>query len=111
VLSPSSAVLFLQGAAQPHPDAAPAVGRLELGERVWTIDVAAGRLHAQPGEPAGADFSLRTDPETLVALIEAPDTLDAALAGGRAAVGGDTSALRTILQTAGSAPPAATAPD
>lgn len=109
-LSPSSAVLFLRCAAQPHPDAAPAVGRLELNERVWTIEVARGRLHAQPGEPAGADFFLRTDPETLVDLLESPDTLDAALADGSAAAGGDTSALRTILQTAGSIPPAATAP-
>lgn len=109
-LSPSSAVLFLQGAAQPQPDAAPAVGRLELNERVWTIEVAGGRLHAQPGDPARADFSLRTDPETLVALVEEPDALDAALADGSAAIGGDTSALHTILTTAGATRPAGMAP-
>jgi DNA-binding HxlR family transcriptional regulator len=103
-LSPSSAVLFLQGAARPDPEAAPAVGRLELDERVWTVGVAGGRLRAQAGEPAGADFSLRTDPETLVDLLEAPDALDAALADGSAAISGDRSALRAMLQTAGATP-------
>lgn len=109
-LSPSSAMLFLQGAARTVPDGTRAVGRVELNERVWTIKVARGRVDAQPGEPVGADFSLRTDPETLVALLDDPDTLDAALAEGSAEITGDGSALAKILQTTGSTPPVGKAP-
>lgn len=101
-LSATSAVVFLRSVARPDSDAAPAVGRLELNERVWTIEVAGGRVHAEAGEPPRMDFSLRADPETLVALVQAPQALDAAVADGRATISGDASALRRILQTAAS---------
>jgi DNA-binding HxlR family transcriptional regulator len=52
-LSAPSAVLFLQGVARPDPDAAPTVGRLELDERIWTIELAGGRLLLQTAH-AGA---------------------------------------------------------
>jgi hypothetical protein len=52
----------------------------------------------QPGEPASPDASLRTDPATFSALLEAPAALDAAVSGGSVAVAGDLSALRRLLQ-------------
>ena len=50
------------------------------------------------GEPARIDFSLHTDPETLVDLLDTPDAFDDAVAEGRATVSGDRSALHRILR-------------
>jgi DNA-binding HxlR family transcriptional regulator len=106
-LSATSAVLFLRTVTHPDPNAPPTVCRLELHERVWTIEIAAGQLQVQPGEPTRADVSVHTDPETLVALLEDSPALDAAVADGSVVVTGDTSALRRLLRTATSASPAA----
>jgi DNA-binding HxlR family transcriptional regulator len=96
-LSPSSAVLFLQGAVQPDPEAPPTVGRLELDERVWTIRADDGRVHATTGEPADPDFALRSTPDALAALVDDPDSLDAAIANRTATVSGDAAALARVL--------------
>jgi DNA-binding HxlR family transcriptional regulator len=98
-LSATSALLFLRGVAHPDPKAPPTTCRLDLDERVWTVEVAAGRVHVQPGEPARADVSVHTDPETLVALLEDRQALDAAMADGSLVVTGDASALRRLLPT------------
>jgi hypothetical protein len=58
----------------------------------------AGQVHVQPGEPAGADASLRTDPRTLNALLENPDLLADAISDGSAAAAGDLPALRRLLR-------------
>jgi hypothetical protein len=104
-LSATSALLFLRSVTHPNPNAPPTVRRLELDERVWTIEIVAGRVNVQPGEPTSVDVSVQTDPETLVALLEDPHALDAAVSDGN--VTGDTSALRRLLQTATLASPAA----
>jgi DNA-binding HxlR family transcriptional regulator len=106
-ISATSALLFLRGVAHPSPDAPPTVCRVELDERVWTIEIVAGRLDVQTGEPTAADVSIHTDPETLVALLDGSYPLDSAVADGSVVVTGDTSALQRLLQAASSGSPAA----
>jgi DNA-binding HxlR family transcriptional regulator len=96
-LSATSVLLFLRTCARPSPTAPGATYRLELDDRVWTVQTAAGQAVVQPGEPATADASLRTDPETLDALLEDPAALDAAIADGSVAAMGDLPALRRLL--------------
>jgi DNA-binding HxlR family transcriptional regulator len=104
-LSATSALLFLRDVMQPDPDAAATTWRLELDQRVWTVELAGGRVHVEAGEPMTAETSIRTDPETLVALLQDPRGLDAAVSDHSVAVAGDTSALRRILNAASVAPP------
>ncbi len=105
-ISATSALLFLRGIAQPDPYAPPAVCRLELDERVWTLEIVAGRVNVQTGEPTSADVSVNTDPETLVALLEGSHAFDAAVSDGSVVITGDTSALHRLLRTDTTAPPA-----
>jgi hypothetical protein len=74
------------------------VYRLELDDRVWAIQTGAGQIDIQPGEPARADASMATDPETLNALLYEPAGLDAAVANGRLVTQGDLAAVRRLLQ-------------
>jgi DNA-binding HxlR family transcriptional regulator len=97
-LSATSVLLFLRASARPDPEAPPATYRLELDNRVWTLRAEAGRLQVQPGEPASPDASLRADPATFNALLEAPAQLDAAMSDGSIVAAGDLSALRRLLQ-------------
>jgi DNA-binding HxlR family transcriptional regulator len=97
-LSATSVVLFLRSSARPDPGAPPTTCRLELDDRVWAIRAEAGRLHVQPGEPASPDASLRTDPASLNALLEASTEFDAAVSDGSVAAAGDLSALRRLVQ-------------
>jgi DNA-binding HxlR family transcriptional regulator len=97
-LSATSVVLFLRGSARPDPEALPTTYRLELDDRVWTVRAEAGRVHVQPGEPASPDASLRTDPATLNALLEASREFDAAVSDGSVVAAGDLSALRRLVQ-------------
>jgi DNA-binding HxlR family transcriptional regulator len=99
-LSATSALLFLRGVARPGPDAPDTVCRLELDDRVWAVELVAGGVNIHPGEPAGAVVSVRTDPHTLVALLEDARALDAAVSDGRVVVTGDTPALRHLLEAA-----------
>src|ERR1035438_8356712 len=97
-LSATSVVLFLRSSARPDPGAPPATCCLELGDRVWTIRAEAGQLRVQPGEPASPDASLRTDPATLNALLEATKEFDAAVSDGTVVAAGDLSVLRRLVQ-------------
>jgi hypothetical protein len=99
-LSATSVLLFLRGSARPDPKAPPTLCRLDLHDRVWTIRTEAGHVHVQAGEPNEPDASLRTDPTTLNSLFEDPGKLDGAVADGSAAVAGDRSALRRLLDAA-----------
>jgi DNA-binding HxlR family transcriptional regulator len=99
-LSATSVVLFLRSSARPDPEAPPTTYRLELDDRVWGIRAEAGRLHVQPGEPANPDASLRTDPATLNALLEASREFDAAVSDGSVVAAGDLSALHRLVQAA-----------
>lgn len=96
-LSATSVVLFLRSSARPDPQAPPTTCRLELGDCVWTLRAEAGRLHVQPGEPDSPDASLRADPATLNALLEASGELDAAISDGSVVAAGDLSALRRLV--------------
>jgi HxlR-like helix-turn-helix protein/SCP-2 sterol transfer family protein len=96
-LSATSVLIFLQRAARPDPAGPPTDCRLELDGRVWTVRLASGRVQVQPGEPATAAVSLRTDPKTLSALLTDPATLATACADGSAAVVGDLSVIDRLL--------------
>jgi hypothetical protein len=52
----------------------------------------------QPGEPANPDASLRADPATLNALLEASREFDAAVSDGSVVAAGDLSALRRLVR-------------
>jgi DNA-binding HxlR family transcriptional regulator len=104
-LSATSILLYLRGVTHPDSSVTPTVCRLELDQHVWTIEIAPGRVSVQPGEPTRADVSVQTDPESLLAMLDDPDALDAAVSGGRVVVTGDASALRRLLQSATVAAP------
>ena len=96
-LSATSVLLFLRGGAQVDPAAPPAAYRFELGETVWTVRISGGAVEVEPGEPAAPEATLRIDPSTLNDVLADPRSLDAAVADGRAEVGGDVRALRRLL--------------
>jgi DNA-binding HxlR family transcriptional regulator len=96
-LSATSVLLFVRGSARSDPKAPPTVCRLDLHNRVWTIRIEDGHVQVLAGEPNEPDASLRTDPKTLNALLEDPGKLDAAVSDGIAAIAGDPSALRRLL--------------
>jgi DNA-binding HxlR family transcriptional regulator len=96
-LSATSVLIFLQRAARPDPAAPPTSCRLELDGRVWTVRLADGQVQVQPGEPATAAVSLRTEPKTLSALLTDPATLATACADGSVAVVGDLSVINRLL--------------
>ena len=96
-LSATSVLLFLRGGAQVDPAAPPAAYRFELGETVWTVRGSGGAVEVEPGEPAAPEATLRIDPSTLNDVLADPPSLDAAVADGRAEVGGDVRALRRLL--------------
>jgi DNA-binding HxlR family transcriptional regulator len=97
-LSATSVLLFLRGSARPDPQAPAATYRLELDDQVWSVRAVAGQVHVQPGEPAEAGASLRTDPKTLNALLEDPGARDVAISDGSATAAGDLPALRGLLR-------------
>jgi DNA-binding HxlR family transcriptional regulator len=96
-LSATSVLIFLRGAARPDPAAPATTCRLELDGRAWTVRLASGRVQVQPGEPATAAASLRTEPKTLSALLADPATLATACADGSVAVVGDLSVIDRLL--------------
>ena len=97
-LSATSVLLFLRGGAQVDPAAPPAEYRFELGEtRVDRPHRRAARCRSNPASRRRPTRSLRTDPLTLNDVLADPRSLDAAVADGRAEVGGDIRALRRLL--------------
>jgi DNA-binding HxlR family transcriptional regulator len=97
-LSATSVLLFLRGSRHPSPQAPPTTYRLELDDRVWTITADNCRIHINPGEPAHADASLRTEPTTLNALLNGSTSLATARATGKAVLSGDEAALQRLVQ-------------
>jgi ubiquinone biosynthesis protein UbiJ len=73
---------------------------VELDRRIWTVEVAGGGIDVRAGEPTAAEVSIRTDPETLVGLLEDPRRLDAAVSDQSVVVEGDLRVLRRVLQMA-----------
>jgi DNA-binding HxlR family transcriptional regulator len=106
-LSATSMLLFLRTCARVDPGAAPLVCRLELNDRVFAVRVEDGQMHVQADVPPMPDVSLRTDPWTLNTLLDDPSKLDLAVSEGTAAVEGDWSALRRLLDAVVDPAPAA----
>jgi DNA-binding HxlR family transcriptional regulator len=98
-LSATSALLYLQGVTRPTSDVTPTTCRLELDEQVWTIEMTPGAVSIGQGEPVHADVSVHTDPQSLVAILDDPDELDAAVSDGRVVLTGDTSAVQRLLKS------------
>jgi len=97
VLSATSVLIFLQGAARPDPAAPPLTCRLELDGAVWTVRLESGRIEVQPGGTARADVSLRAEPQALSALLVDPTSLATACANGTVTVVGDLAAVERLL--------------
>jgi DNA-binding HxlR family transcriptional regulator len=96
-LTATSVLLFLRGCARALPDPPTATYRVQLDDRVWTISTLDGRVEVESCDTPGPDAALRTDAETLNALLHDPASLDAAIRAGSVHVDGDLSALRTLL--------------
>lgn len=99
-LSATTVLLFLRGSLRANPAMPQVMLELRLGDRVWTVVDGDGKVEVQPHASAAADVALRTDPETLNALVFDPRSLDAAVAEGAAQVDGDVEALRRVLESA-----------
>ena len=97
-LSATSVLLFLRASARPDPTMPATAYRLELGDRVWTVHVTAGKVLVQADAFTKADAALRATPATFNALLDDPAGLDPALADGTVAATGDLPALRRLLQ-------------
>lgn len=109
-LSATSVLIFLQAAARPDPAAPPTTCRLELDGRAWTVRMASGRVEVQPGEPAAAAASLRTEPKTFSTLLTDPAALATACADGSVAVVGDLSVIDRLLHAVTGSCPAGDQP-
>jgi DNA-binding HxlR family transcriptional regulator len=105
-ISVTSVLLYLRTAARVDTRTAPMVCRLELNDRPWTVKIENGRLQIESGEPTAPDVTLRTDPETLNALLDDPSRLDA-VSEQSATVTGDWLALRRLLDAVAVPTPAA----
>src|SRR5437870_5825746 len=75
-LSATSVLIYLRSAGRLDPRAAPATYWFEMDAQVWTIRTWQGRVQIESGEPADAVAGLRTDPETLNALLAKPSLLE-----------------------------------
>jgi DNA-binding HxlR family transcriptional regulator len=83
--------------AEAAGDFAPTV-ELRLGEHVFTLEVADGRLDAERGPTGEPDIVIATDPCTLLALTHRELDLPDAVESGRATVTGDKRAARRFLR-------------
>lgn len=99
-LSAVSVLLFLRGCLAARAGGPNAVYRVELDERVWTVNTLGDDPQVEPGEPQSPDAGLRTDPATLNALLEDPTRLDGAIESAAAETSGHLTALRRLLQSA-----------
>jgi len=99
-LTATSVLLFLRGSARAHHSSPTDTYRLQLGDRVWTVSTESGQLEIKAEDPAAPAASLRTDPETLNALLLDPDGLDTAIAAGAVHIEGRLSSLRRLLRVA-----------
>ncbi|HUB76496.1 MAG TPA: winged helix-turn-helix transcriptional regulator, partial [Solirubrobacteraceae bacterium] len=99
-LSAAAVLMFLRDSLRADPGAAAATLELQLGDRLWTLVAGNGAAEIDPGAPEAASAAIRTDPETLNALVLEPRGLDTALASGAAEADGDLEALRLMLESA-----------
>ncbi len=99
-LTATSVLLFLRASARFHTSPPTDTYRVQLDDRVWTVSSQNGQLEIKAGDAAAPAASLRTDPETLNALLLDPGGLDTAIATGALHAEGHLAALRRLLQVA-----------
>jgi DNA-binding HxlR family transcriptional regulator len=99
-LTATSVLLFLRGSARAHRNPPTEIFRVQLDDRVWTVSSQDGQLEINACDTAAPVASLRTDPETLNALLLNPGGLDAAMAIGAVHAEGHLAALRRLLKVA-----------
>lgn len=99
-LTATSVLLFLRGSARAHHNPPTETYRMQLDDRVWTVSSHNGKLEIKAEDTAAPAASLRTDPETLNALLLHPGGLDTAITTGSAHAEGDLAALRRLLHVA-----------
>jgi DNA-binding HxlR family transcriptional regulator/putative sterol carrier protein len=78
-------------------DFAPTV-ELRLGEHVFTLEIADGRLEAERGPTGEPDIVIATDPLTLIGLAHREIELADAIESGQATVTGDKRVARRFLR-------------
>jgi DNA-binding HxlR family transcriptional regulator len=98
-LNATSVMIFLRGAGRPDPAQPPTQYRIELADTVWTVRAEDGAMHVSRGEPGEPAAGLSTDPVTLNALFEDPDTLAERVAAGAVRTSGDLDALDRLLRS------------
>jgi DNA-binding HxlR family transcriptional regulator len=99
-LSAAAVLMFLRDSLRGDAAVAPVTVELQLGDRIWTLVAGNGAARIEPGATETATAAIRTDPETLNALVLEPRGLAAALAGAGAEAQGDLEALRLLLESA-----------
>jgi DNA-binding HxlR family transcriptional regulator len=98
-MSLDSHIVSLQTLFDPElaGDFAPTV-ELRLGDSVFALEIADGRLEAARGAAVEADIVIATDPGTLLGLAHRQIELADAIAAGDATVTGDKRAARRFLR-------------
>ena len=98
-MSLDSHIVSLQTLFDPElaGDFAPTV-ELRLGDSVFALEIADGRLEAARGAAAKPDIVIATDPRTLLGLAHRQIELADAIAAGDATVTGDKRAARRFLR-------------
>jgi DNA-binding HxlR family transcriptional regulator len=99
-LTATSVLLFLRGSGRAHHSPPTDTYRVQLDDRVWTVASQAGQMEIKAEDTAVPAASLRTDPETLNALLLDPGGLDTAIASGAVHAEGHLAALRRLLHIA-----------
>jgi DNA-binding HxlR family transcriptional regulator len=97
-LGATSVLLYLRGVCHPDPAEPPAVYAVELDGRTWTVATSEGTVSVESGEPTSPDARLRTDPDTLNALLAEPSRFEGALGDGTLVIeSGDALTARRLI--------------
>lgn len=98
-MGPDSLVLAMKTTFQPQKAAAlEATYELRLGEIPYDIRVAAGRLDAARGEVREPDARIRSDPDSLAAVVFGGRRLADALAAGEVEIEGSRRAVNALVR-------------
>jgi DNA-binding HxlR family transcriptional regulator len=99
-MGPDSLVLALKATFDPGAaDGLDATYELRLGEAPFRIEVSKGRLEARRGEPDRPDATIRSDPDTMTALVFRGRSLTESLRSGKIEIEGDRQTARRLLRS------------
>ena len=102
VMGPDSLVLALKSSFDPaSADGLEATFLLVLDDLPFRIEVSGGRLEARRGEVDRPDATIRSDPETMAAIIFRGRALPAADRDGAVAIEGSKGAARGLVRALG----------